>query len=79
MRQERKNKYVSDTQEVMEGGEIDHEYFSNIHEDLIQLNNMNTNGIKWTDDLNRYLTEELKSIINKHMKRFLTSLVIRVK
>ena len=50
-----------------------------IHTELSELNNkeMNSQIAKWAKDLNRHLFKEEIQMVSNHMKRCLTSYVVR--
>ena len=58
----------------------DKELLAKIYKELLKISNRNPNipiFIKWTKDLNRYLTKENIQMANKYMKRCSTLYVIR--
>lgn len=53
--------------------------FPKITQKSLELNNkkMNNSIKKWAKDLNRYLTNKNKHMVNEHMKKYSTLYVIR--
>ena len=69
----------SEWEKVTANETTDKELVSKIYKQLIQLNTRKTNNPikKWEKDLNRHFFKEDIQIANKHMKRCLTSLIMR--
>ena len=69
----------SEWEKIIANETTDKGLFSKIYKQLIQLNPRKTNNSnkKWEKDLNRHFSKEDIQMANKHMKRCLTSLIIR--
>ena len=69
----------SEWEKIIANETTDKGLISKIYKQLIQLNTRKTNNpIKtWEKDLNRHFSKEDIQTTNKHMKRCLTSLIIR--
>ena len=68
----------SEWEKIIANETMDKGLISKIYKQLIQINTKKSNNPikKWEKDLNRYFSKDIQ-VANKHMKRCLTSLIVR--
>ena len=69
----------SDWEKIIVNEATDQELISKIYKQLLKFNSRKIKDSikKWAKELNRYFSKEDIQLVNKHMKRCLTSLIIR--
>ena len=69
----------SEWEKIIANETTDKVLISKIYKQLIQLNTVKANNPikKWENNLNRHFSKEDIQMVNKHMKRCSTSLIIR--